>query len=86
MFGLPLFSSPGLVAGAGKLGLFSVTGGAPAGGLLGTVTFDPDGTAASPFLAEGSGVSAANADALSIVMAANSKLDTRGIFFLLLRR
>ena len=79
--GLPLFSSPGLVAGAGKLGLFSVRGAVPAGGLFGTVTFDPDGSAESP-LEDGSGVSAAKATAL-IVMAATSKLETRNIIFLL---
>jgi hypothetical protein len=66
--GLLLFSSPGLVAGAGKLGLFSVTVGSPAGGLLGTLAFDPDGRADSP-LDDGSGVSA-NADALTTIMAA----------------
>ena len=74
-----MFSSPGLVAGAGKFGLFTLTVGSPAGGLLGGVpAFDPDGSPDVP-VALGSGVSAANAVALVIRTAAKSKLGTRNI-------
>jgi hypothetical protein len=76
MGGLFLFSSPGLVAGAGKLGLS--TAGSPASGLVGGLVFDPDGTAAPP-LADGSGVSAAKPEVLTATTAANNRPETRNM-------
>jgi hypothetical protein len=68
---LPLFSSPGEVAGGCCPALEPVA--VPAGGVEGGVAaLEPDGRAASPF-EFGSGVSAAKADVLVIKIVASSK-------------
>jgi hypothetical protein len=76
VFGLPLFSSPGDVAGGCSPAV--APGVVPAGGVEGGVALEPEGTAASPF-EFGSGVSAAKADVLIITIVASSKFCKRVI-------
>ena len=84
--GLPLFSSPGEVAaGFSPLLLVATSGTLSVAVSLGGVAFDPDGRAASP-VDDGSGVSAAKAEALVISTAAKSKLGSRYIGFSLSHR